>query len=378
MSTALESGLDPVAVERLLKRARADVDTGLLEAAQVALARDGIVRVCESFGCAHNDSLICAFSITKAIVASAVWLLIQNGSLSVDQAVADIIPQFRENGKEHVNVKHLLTHSGGFPRAPFSPADWTEREKRLARFARWHLDWEPGSRCEYHPTSSTWVLAELIERVSGQAYRDFVRTEVLDPLGLRNLFLGLPIGESARALPVKFVGPSIEAKSYANPLFTRLATGEVNEDALLGFNHHAVRALGVPGAGAFASASDLATFFQALLHGGLFGSRIWSREMLSLALEVSSGSLRDETFDCTANRSLGLVIAGDDERVLRGFARENSERAFGHNGTGCQIAWADPESGLSFCYLTPSHERDLARQWARSEELSDLAARCCR
>ena len=74
------------------------------------------------------------------------------------------------------------------------------------------------------------------------------------------------------------------------------------------------------------------------------------------------------------NRALGLVIAGDSGANLRGFGHANSANAFGHNGAGGQIAWADPASGLSFCYLTNGIDRHALRQGRRGVSLSNRAA----
>ena len=167
-----ELGLDPAKVAELLRRVQEEVDNGLLPAVQVALARHGKVGVFECFGDARPDSLIPIFSATKGITSAAAWLLIQEGKLSEDERVADIIPEFASNGKEVVTVQQLFTHTAGFPNAPFRPLQWRSRQERAARYQQWRLSWEPGSRFEYHPSSSMWIIAELIERRSGQDARD--------------------------------------------------------------------------------------------------------------------------------------------------------------------------------------------------------------
>jgi CubicO group peptidase (beta-lactamase class C family) len=78
-----------------------------------------------------------------------------------------------------------------------------------------------------------------------------------------------------------------------------------------------------------------------------------------------------------ANRSLGLIIAGDDGKAgARGMGHTVSARAFGHNGAGGQIAWADPATGLSFCYLTNGLDQDELRQWRRTTGIGSRAANC--
>ena len=77
-----------------------------------------------------------------------------------------------------------------------------------------------------------------------------------------------------------------------------------------------------------------------------------------------------------ANRSLGLVIAGDSDRTFRGFGHTNSSRTFGHMGAGGQVAWADPETGISFGYCTNGCDRNPLRQGRRGVGLSSRAASC--
>ena len=175
-------GLDPQKVELLLARVRREVDEGLLPAAQVALARNGKVGVFESYGSAKPDSLTALFSATKAITSAAAWLLFQEGKLAEDELVADIIPEFGTNGKDVITVQQLFTHTAGFPHAPFRPTQWWSKEERYGRFAQWRLTWEPGTRFEYHPTSSMWVIAELIERRGGQPFTDFLQERIFQPL----------------------------------------------------------------------------------------------------------------------------------------------------------------------------------------------------
>jgi CubicO group peptidase (beta-lactamase class C family) len=78
-----------------------------------------------------------------------------------------------------------------------------------------------------------------------------------------------------------------------------------------------------------------------------------------------------------ALRTLGLTVAGDDGKAaVRQFGRATGPRAFGASGLGGQIAWADPDSGLSFCFLTNGLDRDQVAAFVRADRLSTAAARC--
>lgn len=377
LAAATEHGLVVDQVDKLLARVRKEVDDGLLPAAQVALAKDGEVVFQASYGSARDNSLTCIFSATKAVTSAAAWLLMQAGELSEEERVADIIPEFAANEKDQITVAQLFTHTAGFPSAPFAPLEWDDRDARLGRFARWRLNWLPGSKFEYHASSSMYVIAELIERRSGMGYREFVRKRVLEPLGLKNLFVGLPEHENARALPCEHVGDALTPEDYKKLGVPVPPVTEVTEEAILAFNRPDVRAVGVPGGGGFATAGDLALFHQALLHGGLPGTdELWSKDTRQDVRRIRSGDLTDMMFKRPANRALGLIISGDDSRNFRGFGKTNSPLAFGHNGAGGQLAWADPATGLSLGYVTPGHDRNSIRQGSRGVAISSIAAQC--
>jgi CubicO group peptidase (beta-lactamase class C family) len=327
---------------------------------------------------ATNETLYVVFSATKAITSAAAWLLIQEGTLGLDERVADVVPEFGSNGKDVVRVEQLFTHTAGFPYAPFPPLAWNDRAARLERFRRWRLNWEPGSRFEYHPTSSMWVIAELIERRSGTTYRDFVRTRIAAPLGLPDLFVGLPREQHGRLADVVHVSNEPDAAELQALGFPVIPKGEVTEDALQGFNDPAVREVGVPGGGGVMTAGDLALFYQALLADGRAhdGTAVWSPSTVRAAREIRTGDLTDPWFRKRANRALGVIVAGDDDRTYRGFGKTGSPLMFGHNGAGGQLAWGDPESGISLGYCTNGFDRHPLRVARRGVAISSLAAAC--
>ncbi len=200
-------GIDPDKLEALFERAAREVEEGLLPSAQIAVARHGRIAGMRSFGRverqgrpgpATDDTLYCIFSCTKALTSAAGWLLIQEGKLDLQERVADVVPEFGTHGKEVVTVEQLFLHTSGFPQAPFLPPHFLDTAKRRERFAAWRLNWEPGSRLEYHPSSSMYVIADILERRTGMTYGDFVRERIAKPLGLADLWCGLPEEEQPR------------------------------------------------------------------------------------------------------------------------------------------------------------------------------------
>jgi CubicO group peptidase (beta-lactamase class C family) len=351
-----------LSVENLISRARRDVDEGLVPSCQLALARGGELLAFETIGEASAASRYTIFSVTKALVAAAVWLLVGDGKLRYEDRVADLIPEFDTNGKRSVTVDHLLLHTAGFPRAPMRPDEGATREGRVGRFATWRLDWEPGTSTEYHPNAAHWVLAELIESVSGQDFRTFV-TEMTG---------GAPALGTGEALDVEIVGDPANIGTVDRGEGDTLVIPEIRGDLLLRYNEPLVRAAGVPGAGATGTAADVALFFQRLLHTP---GEEWHPEVLADATGVVRNAMPDPYTRVSANRTRGLVLAGDDGfESLRGFGPGVSPRAFASPGLGGQVAWADPVSGLSFAYLTNGLDADLVRAFRRSISLSKLAA----
>ncbi|HEX7168176.1 MAG TPA: serine hydrolase domain-containing protein [Acidimicrobiales bacterium] len=365
-------------IDQLRARARREIDDGLLPSCQFALAIDGEVVLQETYGAATGANRYAIFSATKPIVASAVWLLMQEGGVDVSRPVAHYFPEFADNGKDAVTVEQVMLHTAGFPRAPLGPPAWFDREARVKKMASWRLNWEPGTRFEYHATSAHWVLGEIVERVGGRDCPTFVCDEILRPLGLLpRLRLGVPVDEQGDILDLAGCGEAATSGEimavYGIP---ELPATEVTEDAMLRYNEAEVRSLGVPGAGAFSDASSVALYYQALLHNP---RRLWSPRLLEDVTSRVRNTLRERLLGYPANRTLGLIVAGDDGRAnQRGFGRTGSPSIFGHNGAAGQLAWADPETGLSFCYLTNGIDRHSLRLGRRGVALSSIAAECAK
>ncbi|HTO70352.1 MAG TPA: serine hydrolase domain-containing protein [Myxococcota bacterium] len=380
-------GIDSKLLDAVFERAEKEVREGLLPSAQIAVARNGKLAGMRTFGRvqkgartepADDSTLYCVFSSTKAITSAAAWLAIQEGKLDVKRKVAELVPEFRENGKQDVVIEQLFTHTAGFPHAPFVPADFKDVDKRRARFAAWRLNWAPGSKFEYHPSSSMYVIADIVERLTGRPYGEFVRERIAKPLGLDDLWVGLPAALHGRVADCVHVGEALTEADYAKMGVPMPPVTEVTEDAITSFNRPEVRNAGIPGGGGTMTAAELALFYQALLDGGraLAGREIWQPETLAMARQVRSGELRDLLFKKLANRGLGVIVSGDADRSYRGFGHTNSELAFGHGGAGGQIAWADPKTGISIGYCTNGHDRNNVRQARRGVGISSRAAAC--
>lgn len=362
----MTADVQPERLEALLGRAAREVDEGRLPSCQLAVARAGeLLHVC-TLGAASDTNRYLTFSVTKALVAAAVWIAISDGCLRPDTRVCEHVPVFARPGFYAVTLEHLLTHTAGFPRAPLPPLDGATSVGRNAWFARWRTDEEPATRTEYSPTAYHWVVAELLEQAIGTDYRSYVAERVVEPLGLRALQLGVPVEEQGNVVDAVAVGRH-DVLDERTPVVLTL-------DGLLEMDHPAVRVVGVPGGGAVSTAADIALLYQAFLHNP---EELWDPRVLADATGRIRNDLPDPWTQIAANRSLGLVIAGSDGKgsMRDAFGRSVGPRAFGAAGASGQVAWADPDTGLSFCYLTNGLESDQVRSFMRSASVSSLAGR---
>jgi len=373
------TGLDPAALQSLRDRIQQEVDAGVAPAAQFALARHGELLAFESFGSATDSTRFAIFSATKAWIAGVVWQLIGEGLLSPETRVVDVLPGFGSAGRSadtvgRLTLAHVLTHTGGFPYAPLGPPAWSDRSSRLEKMSRWRLDSAPGERFEYHATSAHWVAAEMIHAVTGRDHAVEVRERITEPLGLPSFVLGAPAGSLDDVAELVAVGePPSEATLIE--LFgsaEMLLLGEITPDLLLGFNDPRSRDVGLPGGGGVGTAADLALLYQGLLHNP---DGLWDPAALHDGTANVRCTLPDPATGIPSNRTLGLVVAGDDGAgALRGMGHTSSARTFGHNGAAGQIAWADPESGLSFGFTISGIDRDFLSEARRTASLGSRAA----
>lgn len=359
--------LDRGILERLRDRIRRDIDAGLqfggIEGCTVAIGYRNEILWEEGFGAADHDTPIVLLSITKTVLESALWQLFADG-LAPDTAVVEIVPEFMDGTQPDISIAMIETHLAGFGRLPMSDAASADRTSRLEVLRSWRLESPPGSY-EYNPVNGGWVLAEIIERVSGADYRQFLRDAVLRPLGLSDVHQ-LSLGVPEHDFP--------EILLHRNHMDGYTPDPARRQPVACGLDTRAGLALGVPAVGAVGTAGGVARLYQAYLHnpGGL-----WDPEILADARDRVRVEMADPA-GRPMRRSLSFVLAGDPaerygERTF--FGPATSGRAFGHQGQGGQIAWADPATGLSFAFLTNTVVFPPGGCFhPRSRELSALAA----
>ncbi len=212
----------------------------------------------------------------------------------------------------------------------------------------------------------------MIEVVDGRGLIESIEARILEPLGLDRFLLGGQRAAEAEVAELTPVGTVPSAEEIEEVFgISNFELGEVTPDSMVHFNDPAVRAVGIPGGGGIADAPTIAAYYQALLHNT---GELWDPTVLTDGVARVHCDLLDEMKGVPANRSLGLVIAGDDGHcALRGMGHTVSAQTFGHNGAGGQIAWADPRTGLSFAFCTSAVERNFISEARRSTAIASRA-----
>ena len=352
-STPSALGFAPEPLDRLAKTIEGHIREGRYPGAQIAVARRGKLALFKTFGDASlepsrlpaaDDTLWLLYSNTKVITACAVWLLVERGALRFTDTVAEHVPGFEANGKGGITLIQLLTHQGGFPNADVPKEAWEDHELLRRVVSSFTLEFTPGTRMHYHGRAAHWTAAVLVEALTKQDYRTFIRENIVEPLGLAGeLFVGLPEVEGKRAAdmhePSADGTRSVRRAEENNPIF---------------------RKAGTPAGGGYATARAMAAFYQMLGAGGTVnGVRLLSPRMVQYVTRNFTGDMVDAYMGMPMHRGLGPHSRGTTP-TIRGLGSLASPRTFGHGGVGSSYCWADPESGVSFAYLTNGR---LADPW---------------
>jgi CubicO group peptidase (beta-lactamase class C family) len=132
-----------------------------------------------------KDTITNVWSTTKTVTNLAALMLVSRGLVDAYAPVADYWPEFAANGKEAIEVRHILSHTSGVSgwEAPFDVTDmydWTSSTERLAAQSPW---WEPGTASGYHASNQGHLVGEVVRRVTGLPLKRFVAEQIAGPLG---------------------------------------------------------------------------------------------------------------------------------------------------------------------------------------------------
>ena len=333
------SGVSQAQLDRTSRLIQSEVESGKMGAAAILVARHGHIALHRGFGrlstapdspAVQANSVFLLASITKPVTACSLMLLVERGLVSLRDPVQRYLPEFQGGERDKIQVRDLLRHTSGLPDMLPENIELRRAHAPLSEFVR-HvyttpLLFAPGSDFRYQ-SMGILLAAEIVERLSGMALRDFEKQEIFGPLGMKDSSLGLggrPISELVSCAPAPGADPADDERFGPNTLYWR--------------------DMGCPWGGMHSTTTDIAILLQTFLDGGLYrGKRIFS----PAAVKVMTS---DQNVELKAPWGLGWALGRS--RAWNAFGDLVSGDAFGHAGATGTMAWADPATQLLCVILT--------------------------
>jgi CubicO group peptidase (beta-lactamase class C family) len=295
------------------------------------------------------DTPVCIFSASKAMAAMTVHLLSERHELSLLDPVSHYVPEFGQNGKRDITIYQLLCHKAGIPSVPTEGLDVPElmldAKALLGLIYRTPPD-KPGHHHAYHALTAGFVVADLVEKVSGQGFRTFFRQNFSEPLGLTTL----DFGARGRAL-------ARVARNYVSGIrytagadwYLKRAIGTTLDHAVTVSNDPRFYRAVIPAGNGVGTADECSQFFQCLLNGGRLGrTRVLQPLTVRRAVAVVGRPEIDRSLLLPLRYSAGMMLGAKPF----GLYGPDTEKAFGHLGFANNFVWADPERATSVALLT--------------------------
>jgi CubicO group peptidase (beta-lactamase class C family) len=301
----------------------------------------------------RTDHIVSMRSMTKPLIGTAVLMLVEEGTLGLEDRVSRYLPSFDNPRSRDITVFQLLTHTSGItgeiyndqttpPRIPYASL-----RDAVDAVGREGPEFVPGTRYSYSdPGTST--LGALIAEVSGMPAEAFLQRRILDPLGMRDSHFSLPLDHPARP---RF------ASTYRRQEGGWARYWDNSRPLIVPF----FRASG----GLWSTSLDYARFMSLWLGKGTFaGRRLLAPESVALALEPHSAYVYPPDSLARRDRFYGLHWSVISDRY-RAVAAPFSAGTFEHGGSDGTLAWADPARDLILIYLTQSRGQDTRGDFLR-------------
>jgi len=283
-----------------------------------------------------EDTIFDVASITKAVAAtSAAMLCVERGLLRLDDAVSQYLPEFTDEGREKITIRHLLLHTSGLP-VNLDPQteSFHNLTEAVAQAGRKKPAFVPGSAYAYSSVAFM-VLGAVIERASGRSLDEFCAAEIFRPLQMSDTGFR-PTGDRLR----RVAPTSAPARGLVDDKMARAMGGVAGHASL------------------FTTTSDLARFARMMLNlGELDGVRIFRAETVKLMSSVQTppSLMTPRGGNSPVRRGLGWNIESpygappNDQTFQRGALFPIS--SYGHAGWTGQMLWIDPSSRTFIIFL---------------------------
>ncbi len=357
-------GMTRIGVATIWRAAERLYATGMHPALSLVVRRHGQVVLKRSIGHASGngtedchetpilmtpDTPVCLYSASKAMAAMTVHLLSQWKELSLLDPVSHYVPEFGQNGKRDITIYQLLCHKAGIPTFPATGRDLPELlldHKEILRLIYATAPDRPGHHHAYHAMTSGFVIADLVERVSGKAFRRFFREHISAPLGLHGTDFG-----ARGAAHDRVARNYVSGFRFSAPvnLYLKRVIGTTLEQAVTISNDPRFYRAVIPAGNGVSTADESSKFFQCLLDGGqLDGARVFEPLTVRRAIAEVGKPEIDRSLLMPVRYSAGMMLGGSPW----GLYGPDTAKAYGHLGFSNIYAWADPERATSVALLT--------------------------
>ncbi len=372
-------GVDEGRLARVREAILRDIEGERYDGAALIIHRRGVpvLEVVEGFADREaglplaRDAVFATFSSGKQMTAVAVLQCIEKGLLQLHTPVAEVIPEFGANGKGRLNLGQLLSHTSGIAALPpptLPPQSMGDLQAFVAAMCATAPESIPGDRVRYSILPGHAVMAEMVRRVDGghRPFRQIVKEEVFDPIGMTETALGLP--DDLR-------------KRFCRIVVRDRSDGLLDPVMLEAWNVMLQPETEIPAGGYVTTISDFARFAEMLRNGGeLDGARVLSPATLEFATRNQTGDMPNDIWDYAvgargwpvfpAYLGLGFFLRGEGTHPTP-LGSLASPRSFGGVGAGSTAFHVDPEKELSYAFLSTGLMEET-RSTERHQRLSDL------
>lgn len=306
----------------------------------------------------RGDTTAPSFSTTKGVISTLLHILVDQGKAAYDDTIASHWPAFGARGKDRITIRQALCHEAGLYRItdlvtrPSEMLDWAHMKQLIADAAPVH---EPGEHNGYHALTYGWLVGGLIEEIAGKPLQAVLQEELVDPLGLDGMFIGMPHNELYRRAELihgvsEPKGPRPEwqdtLRGWLEAALGTLGVELSEFDAALNpfterfdWNDETTVQAVIPAANGQFTARSLARMYAMLANGGeLDGVRILSEQRVREISQVHSRT-RDRVLFLPMHWRMGY------HRAFTLGAR--APIAFGHYGYGGSGGFCDPSRELA-------------------------------
>jgi CubicO group peptidase (beta-lactamase class C family) len=290
-----------------------------------------------------RDTIVNVYSTTKTMTALTALLLADRGALDFAAPVVRYWPEFAANGKAHVTVAHLMSHSAGLSgwKEPLVREDLYDWEKVTRLLAAQAPYWEPGTAPGYHALTQGYLVGEVIRRVTGHSVGSVFRREIAEPLGA-DFHIGLPSTEDDRVADLTPPPPSgrIGAGTTSELVANMADNPPLNP---LDTRTRAWRGAEIPAAGGTGNARSVAAVQTLMANGGFAnGKQILSEAGCRRALELQIEGT-DLILGIPVRYGLGFGLAGG----MVPFPNPNTVYWGGYGGS---LVIADMDARTTYAY----------------------------